>query len=63
MCGFGDKVGRASNKDYAEIRPLTIGRCVGADRLLLQDRRPITPPPCIRLIVKDSVTNKELDIK
>lgn len=29
----------------------------------MQDRRPITPPPCIRLIVKDVKTNKELDIK
>ncbi|CAD6590762.1 MAG: hypothetical protein ASARMPRED_004993 [Alectoria sarmentosa] len=26
------------------------------------DRRPITPPPCIRLVVKDANTNKELDI-
>ncbi|KAI9746853.1 MAG: hypothetical protein M1815_004935, partial [Lichina confinis] len=29
---------------------------------LLQDRRPITPPPCVRLIVKDSATNKEVDV-
>lgn len=29
----------------------------------MQDRRPITPPPCIRLVVKDASTNKELDIK
>ena len=28
-----------------------------------QDRRPITPPPCIRLIVQDAVTRKEVDIK
>ena len=32
-------------------------------RGLVQDRRPITPPPCIRLVVKDANTNKELDIK
>ena len=32
-------------------------------RGLVQDRRPITPPPCIRLMVKDASTNKELDIK
>ena len=30
---------------------------------VVQDRRPITPPPCIRLVVKDANTNKELDIK
>lgn len=28
-----------------------------------KDRRPITPPPCIRLIVKDAQTEKEIDIK
>ena len=28
-----------------------------------QDRRPITPPPCIRLIVLDAATRKEIDIK
>ncbi|OKL62325.1 hypothetical protein UA08_02516 [Talaromyces atroroseus] len=27
-----------------------------------KDRRPITPPPCIRLIVKDASTDKEIDI-
>jgi len=26
-----------------------------------QDRRPITPPPCIRLIVSDAVTGQEID--
>lgn len=29
----------------------------------VQDRRPITPPPCIRLVVKDASTHKEMDIK
>ena len=29
----------------------------------VQDRRPITPPPCIRLVVKDANTKEELDIK
>jgi hypothetical protein len=28
-----------------------------------QDRRPITPPPCVRLIVKDAKTGKEIDCK
>ena len=28
-----------------------------------QDRRPITPPPCVRLVVKDEATGKEVDIK
>ncbi|KAI9796127.1 MAG: Velvet complex subunit ryp3 [Piccolia ochrophora] len=27
-----------------------------------KDRRPITPPPCVRLIVRDAKTNKEVDI-
>lgn len=31
--------------------------------LCVQDRRPITPPPCIRLVVKDATTKEELDIK
>ncbi|KAF7564142.1 Velvet domain containing protein, partial [Pyrenophora tritici-repentis] len=26
-----------------------------------KDRRPITPPPCIRLIVYDRITGRELD--
>lgn len=29
----------------------------------VQDRRPITPPPCIRLVVIDAATRQELDIK
>ena len=28
-----------------------------------QDRRPITPPPCIRLIVQDALTKKDIDIR
>lgn len=28
-----------------------------------QDRRPITPPPCIRLVVMDKTTGKEVDCK
>ncbi|PWY86922.1 hypothetical protein BO70DRAFT_287901 [Aspergillus heteromorphus CBS 117.55] len=27
-----------------------------------KDRRPITPPPCIRLVVRDAQTEKEIDI-
>ncbi|KAI9843051.1 MAG: hypothetical protein M1838_002883 [Thelocarpon superellum] len=27
-----------------------------------KDRRPITPPPCVRLIVRDAKTNNELDV-
>ena len=29
----------------------------------VQDRRPITPPPCIRLIVQDAITRKKIDIR
>ncbi|KAL6716242.1 hypothetical protein ACLMJK_005808 [Lecanora helva] len=32
------------------------------DLVTRSDRRPITPPPCIRLVVQDAVTKKELDI-
>ncbi|KAG5922091.1 hypothetical protein E4U42_005609 [Claviceps africana] len=28
-----------------------------------KDRRPITPPPCVRLIITDVVTGKEIDCK
>jgi hypothetical protein len=51
MCGFGDKVGG--------FFPLS-SPCVTNS---FQDRRPITPPPCIRLIVRDEFTDKEIDIK
>ena len=45
-----------------------VGRPASRDTALLshwcvQDRRPITPPPCIRLVVKDATTKEELDIK
>ena len=52
MCGFGDKVGDFSA--LIVLPPLLTQ---------LQDRRPITPPPCIRLIVRDAQTDKEIDIK
>ena len=29
---------------------------------LLQDRRPITPPPCIRLTVRDATTRELIDM-
>jgi hypothetical protein len=29
----------------------------------VQDRRPITPPPCVRLIITDVNTGKECDCK
>lgn len=53
MCGFGDKVGDFSADNCFATSFLT----------QLQDRRPITPPPCIRLIVRDAQTDKEIDIK
>jgi Velvet factor len=48
MCGFGDKV---------------CDGCFKINRIadILQDRRPITPPPCVKLIVKDPVTGREID--
>ena len=47
MCGFGDKVCPSGS---AKMRPD-----------LSQDRRPITPPPCVRLVVRDIATGKEID--
>lgn len=52
MCGFGDKVRLL----LAQV--LTIFLMV-----LVQDRRPITPPPCVRLVIIDSETGKEVDYK
>lgn len=40
-------------------QPIRARMCGFGDK----DRRPITPPPCIRLIVKDAQTEKEIDIK
>ncbi|EEA24905.1 hypothetical protein TMatcc_008006 [Talaromyces marneffei ATCC 18224] len=39
-------------------QPIRARMCGFGDK----DRRPITPPPCIRLIVKDATTDKEIDI-
>lgn len=48
MCGFGDKVNTSVlHKDRV------------ADTA--QDRRPITPPPCVRLVVRNPVTGVEID--
>ncbi|KAL4802803.1 velvet factor-domain-containing protein [Aspergillus unguis] len=39
-------------------QPIRARMCGFGDK----DRRPITPPPCIRLVVKDAHTDKEIDI-
>ncbi|CAG7983232.1 unnamed protein product [Penicillium nalgiovense] len=39
-------------------QPIRARMCGFGDK----DRRPITPPPCIRLIVRDAQTDKEIDI-
>ncbi|KKK17202.1 VeA-like protein [Aspergillus ochraceoroseus] len=39
-------------------QPIRARMCGFGDK----DRRPITPPPCIRLIVRDAQTEKEIDI-
>ncbi|RDW70714.1 velvet factor family protein [Aspergillus mulundensis] len=39
-------------------QPIRARMCGFGDK----DRRPITPPPCIRLVVKDAQTQKEVDI-
>jgi len=63
MCGFGDKV--SSNKGcyvysygYNRMRMGIVILTIDA-----QDRRPITPPPCIRLVITDTITGKEVDVK
>ena len=67
MCGFGDKVSQGQRKKEIPIVG-TSGLLVPGrmSRLILcdmQDRRPITPPPCIRLVVKDAATQNELEVK
>ncbi|KAM0802508.1 velvet factor-domain-containing protein [Usnea florida] len=49
--------GRIYSLDIVQ-QPIRARMCGFGDK----DRRPITPPPCIRLVVKDANTNKELDI-
>lgn len=39
-------------------QPIRARMCGFGDK----DRRPITPPPCVRLVVKDEATGKEVDI-
>ncbi|KAL4782528.1 velvet factor-domain-containing protein [Aspergillus varians] len=39
-------------------QPIRARMCGFGDK----DRRPITPPPCIRLVVRDAQTEKEIDI-
>ncbi|KAI5801672.1 velvet factor-domain-containing protein [Peziza echinospora] len=39
-------------------QPIRARMCGFGDK----DRRPITPPPCVRLVVKDASTGKEVDI-
>ena len=48
MCGYGDKVfpEEVLPKDGTDIK---------------QDRRPISPPPCVRLVICDANTGEEVD--
>ncbi|KAK6954526.1 hypothetical protein Daesc_004493 [Daldinia eschscholtzii] len=57
-------------KDKPAPQPIEGGRplpspfvCAQLDANIDQDRRPITPPPCIRLVVMDKTTGKEVDCK
>ncbi|KAF2109130.1 velvet factor-domain-containing protein [Lophiotrema nucula] len=52
----GEKNGRIY-KLSVEQQPVRARMCGFGDK----DRRPITPPPCIRLIVCDAATGKEID--
>ncbi|KAI9891771.1 MAG: hypothetical protein M1814_002335 [Vezdaea aestivalis] len=49
--------GRIYSLDVVQ-QPVRARMCGFGDK----DRRPITPPPCVRLIVRDANTNKEVDI-
>ncbi|CAF9935289.1 hypothetical protein IMSHALPRED_010174 [Imshaugia aleurites] len=49
--------GRIYSLDIVQ-QPVRARMCGFGDK----DRRPITPPPCIRLVVTDASTNKEIDI-
>ncbi|EHA54799.1 hypothetical protein MCOR02_002463 [Pyricularia oryzae] len=52
----GEQDGRKYRLDVVQ-QPKRARMCGFGDK----DRRPITPPPCIRLIVTDAVTGKEID--
>ncbi|KAI9854206.1 MAG: hypothetical protein M1830_006551 [Pleopsidium flavum] len=49
--------GRIYSLDVVQ-QPVRARMCGFGDK----DRRPITPPPCVRLIVRDATTQKEIDI-
>ncbi|SLM33979.1 -like protein [Lasallia pustulata] len=49
--------GRIYSLDVVQ-QPVRARMCGFGDK----DRRPITPPPCIRLIVQDAITRKKIDI-
>ncbi|KAF1929594.1 uncharacterized protein M421DRAFT_419383 [Didymella exigua CBS 183.55] len=56
----GDYVGNHGGKSYrlrVEQQPIRARMCGFGDK----DRRPITPPPCIRLTMCDGVTGQEID--
>ncbi|KAI9812517.1 MAG: hypothetical protein M1832_000411 [Thelocarpon impressellum] len=49
--------GRMYSLDVVQ-QPVRARMCGFGDK----DRRPITPPPCVRLVVKDAKTHEELDV-
>ncbi|KAF7534997.1 hypothetical protein G7Z17_g13276 [Cylindrodendrum hubeiense] len=51
-----DSTGRKYHLDVVQ-QPRRARMCGFGDK----DRRPITPPPCVRLIITDMVTGKEID--
>jgi hypothetical protein len=55
-------VDEATNRRYSLYvaqQPKRARMCGFGDK----DRRPITPPPCVRLIITDLTTGKEVDVK
>ncbi|RDA89457.1 hypothetical protein CP533_1486 [Ophiocordyceps camponoti-saundersi (nom. inval.)] len=57
------KVDEATGRKYqldVVQQPKRARMCGFGDK---QDRRPITPPPCVRLIITDAVTGTEIDCK
>ncbi|UPX18081.1 uncharacterized protein EKO05_0008398 [Ascochyta rabiei] len=56
----GDYVGQQAGSTYrlrVDQQPIRARMCGFGDK----DRRPITPPPCIRLIMCDATTGQEID--
>jgi hypothetical protein len=58
---YGDYIGMRNGRTYrliVEQQPIRARMCGFGDK----DRRPITPPPCIRILISDAATGAEVDV-